>query len=156
MEKTTSSWNDGNGFAEQYNREAKAKTIAKCNNANGYHGQQLVREKTTDELNGANGYKVKKWSRDKTVNGWKDANGYNEQSNLEGKTVSKWNKASGWKEQSNAKASSWNDANSNWEQSNRKELSAKGQTRSNPINFESLFPLTRIPQVCLLIHLFYP
>lgn len=146
-ENTTSNWNDRDGFTEQCRGTTSAKTVGKWNNANGYKGQQLVREKAIGKWNDASGFRGQKWSRDKTVNKWKDTDGYKEQSNSKEMTVSKWTNASGCEEQSNAKASNWNDANGYKEQSNRKELSAKRQTGISPIDFESLFRLTRIPQV---------
>ena len=127
--------------------------MSKWSDANGNKGQKWGREKIARKWNDANGYKGHKWPREKTVTEGNDANHYSEQYyGKEKKTMNKWNDANGSTEECNITARKWDDANGYKEQSNKKALSEKGQTGSSLVDYESLFPLTRIPQVCLLMH----
>lgn len=135
-------WNDASGYkGRKWDSEMGAR---KWNDANGYKGQKWDNEKSVRKWNDANN-KGQNFAKSTTTSKWNVSNGSKEQS------VSKWNDANGCTKQANGKAGNWNEANGHMEQSN-KNLSGKGQTGSSKIDFESLFPLTRIPQVGLLVH----
>ncbi|XP_020245841.1 coilin-like [Asparagus officinalis] len=140
-EKTLGKWNDDSGYRGQ--KWAREKNMSKWNDDNGHRGQKWASERTGSKWNGPNGYKREKCTWDDTTIKWN--NGYTEHANKKEKFVSKWSNANRCTEQCNVQTSNWSDANG--EQSNKKALSEKGMNNSCLINFESLFPLTRIPQV---------